>query len=96
MAVMSAYGVQQFSIYEMFGSEPTPPFESRQELESGWGRNWGCDNDIGRLFYLAQGIKDVIIFDPETGFVTHSRCDSNKRHVSPVTIALECGCECVV
>ena len=54
------------------------------------------DNDIGRLFYLAQGIKDVIIFDPETGFVTHSRRDGNKRHVSPVTIVLECGCECIV
>jgi len=28
---------------------PTPAFETREELESGWGRNWGCDNDIGRL-----------------------------------------------
>ena len=49
MAVMSEFGFQQFSIYEMFGSVPTPAFESREELESGWGRNWGCDNDIGRL-----------------------------------------------
>src|SRR5689334_2405613 len=49
MAVMSEFGFQQFSIYEMFGPVPAPAFEAREELESGWGRNWGCDNDIGRL-----------------------------------------------
>jgi hypothetical protein len=54
------------------------------------------DNDIGRLFYLAQGIKDVIIFDPETEFATHSRHDGTKRLTSPVKIALECGYEVTV
>ena len=54
------------------------------------------DNDIGRLFYLAQGVKDVIVYDPATDFVTHARRDGTKRLVSPVTIVLECGCEAIV
>ncbi len=54
------------------------------------------DNEIGRLFYLAQGVKDVIIFDPETDFVTHARRDGTKRLISPVTISLECGCDVTV
>jgi hypothetical protein len=54
------------------------------------------DNEIGRLFYLAQGVKDVIVFDPATEFVTHARRDGAKRHTSPVEIALECGCRVTV
>ena len=54
------------------------------------------DTEVGRLFYLSQGVKDVIVYDPATDFVTHARRDGTKRLVSPVTIALECGCEAVV
>jgi N-dimethylarginine dimethylaminohydrolase len=33
----------------IFASQPEPPFESRSEQETIWGRKWGCSNDIGRL-----------------------------------------------
>lgn len=52
------------------------------------------DLEIGPQFYLAQGIKDVIVFNPYTLLVLHVRRDQVVRHISPVTIDLECGCRC--
>lgn len=54
------------------------------------------DLEIGPHFYLSQGVKDVIVFDPETLFVLHVRSDGVTRSISPREIALECGCLCVV
>ena len=34
---------------KLFGSHPEPAFESREQQESVWGRQWGCDNDVGRI-----------------------------------------------
>ena len=34
---------------KLFGSHPEPAFESRDQQESVWGRQWGCDNDVGRI-----------------------------------------------
>jgi Uma2 family endonuclease len=54
------------------------------------------DLEIGPRFYLAQGVKDVIVFDPATLLVLHARRDGARRLVSPQPIALECGCSCEV
>jgi Uma2 family endonuclease len=54
------------------------------------------DLEIGPHFYLSQGIKDVIVFDPYTLLVLHVRRDGTTRQVSPVAITLECGCTCTV
>ena len=54
------------------------------------------DLEIGPHFYLSQGVKDVIVFDPYTLFVLHVRRDGTTRQVSPVVIAFECGCACTV
>lgn len=54
------------------------------------------DLEIGPRFYLLQGVKDVVVFDPHTLLVLHMREDSVTRQVSPVEIELECGCRCVV
>ncbi|HZS07493.1 MAG TPA: Uma2 family endonuclease [Blastocatellia bacterium] len=54
------------------------------------------DLEIGPHFYLSQGVKDVVVFDPYTLLVLHVRRDGAERKVSPVEIALECGCKCVV
>ena len=54
------------------------------------------DLDIGPRFYLSQGIKDVIVFDPYTLVVLHVRRDGASRNISPVAVELECGCQCVV
>lgn len=53
------------------------------------------DLEIGPPFYLSQGVKDVIVFDPLTLLVLHVRKDRVTRQVSPVTIHLECGCSLV-
>jgi len=54
------------------------------------------DLEIGPRFYLSQGVKDVLVFDPYTLLVLHVRRDGVKRHVSPIVVTLECGCRCVV
>ncbi|NJP06692.1 MAG: Uma2 family endonuclease [Chloroflexaceae bacterium] len=54
------------------------------------------DLEIGPQFYLAQGIKDVVVFNPYTLLVLHVRRNRVHRQLSPVTITLECGCQCTV
>jgi Uma2 family endonuclease len=54
------------------------------------------DLEIGPHFYLSQGIKDIVVFDPYTLTVLHLRKDKATRQVSPVEITLECGCRCIV
>jgi Uma2 family endonuclease len=54
------------------------------------------DTEIGAPFYLQQGVKDVILFNPRTKSVTHRRRDETRQHTSPVVIELECGCRITV
>ena len=54
------------------------------------------DLEIGPHFYLSQGIKDIVVFDPYTLLVLHVRRDDVRRMTSPVSIDLECGCQCSV
>lgn len=54
------------------------------------------DLEIGPQFYLSQGVKDVVVFNPYTLVVLHVRRDAVARLVSPVEIDLGCGCVCVV
>ena len=54
------------------------------------------DLEIGPHFYLSQGVKDVVVFDPYTLLVLHVRGDGVHRNTSPVSIDLECGCQCNV
>ena len=54
------------------------------------------DTEIGAPFYLEQGVKDVILFDPRTREVTHRRHDGTRLLKSPVKIELECGCQITV
>ncbi len=54
------------------------------------------DLEIGPPFYLSQGVKDVVVFDPTTLLVLHVRKEHTKRMVSPVEISLECGCQVTV
>lgn len=54
------------------------------------------DLEIGPRFYLSQGVKDVVVFDPYTLLVLHVRRDGVTRQVSPVPVVLECGCRCTV
>ncbi len=52
------------------------------------------DLQIGLPFYLGQGVKDVLIFNPDTLVVLHARRNGTCSLVSPVDVRLECGCTC--
>jgi Uma2 family endonuclease len=54
------------------------------------------DLEIGPPFYLSQGVKDVIVFDPTSLLVLHARRDRTVRLTSPQALSLECGCDVVV
>lgn len=50
------------------------------------------DLQLSPSYYLNQGVKDVIVYTPETEVVEHFRRNGRAMHRSPVDIALECGC----
>jgi Uma2 family endonuclease len=54
------------------------------------------DLELGPRFYLAQGVKDVVVFNPYTLVALHVRQGEATRHVSPVALNLLCGCRCTV
>lgn len=54
------------------------------------------DLSLNPQFYLAQGIDDVLVVDPRSGAVTHYQTTGVVTHRAPVTIELQCGCECTV
>jgi Uma2 family endonuclease len=54
------------------------------------------DLEIGPRFYLAQGVNDVVVFDPYTLVVLHVHKGGATRHISPVNLTLQCGCRCTV
>lgn len=51
------------------------------------------DLELAPRFYLSQGVKDVVVFDPSTLLVLHVRRDGARRLVSPQPLAFECGCD---
>ena len=50
------------------------------------------DLEVGPPFYLSQGVKDVLVFDPSTLLVLHVRHGHVERTIAPVEIRLHCGC----
>jgi Uma2 family endonuclease len=54
------------------------------------------DTEIGPQFYLAQGIKDIVVFNPYTLEVLHIRRDKASHYTSPVELEFLCGCKCKV
>jgi len=54
------------------------------------------DLEIGLRFYLSQGVKDLIVFDPYTLVVLHLQAGGAMRLVSPVKLQMLCGCRCTV
>lgn len=54
------------------------------------------DLQIGVPFYLAEGVKDIVVFNPYTDEVFHFRQNETLNLTSPALIELECGCNCTV
>lgn len=55
------------------------------------------DLEVGVPFYLANGVGDVVVFNPYTDEVLHFRREQETQtFTSPVEIEFECGCKCIV
>jgi Uma2 family endonuclease len=54
------------------------------------------DLDIGPPFYLSQGVRDVVVFNPYNGEARHFREGRETVRKSPAEIELLCGCRCTV
>jgi len=54
------------------------------------------DLEISPPIYLANGVKDIVVFNPYTNEVVHFRPDETRKFTSPVEIEFECGCCCTV
>ena len=51
------------------------------------------DLELGPSFYLSQGVKDVVVFDPATLLVLHVTPGGAVRKPAPQTLELSCGCQ---
>ena len=49
MTIMTEGEHRYNQLIKIFKSEAEPAFESTQQQEEIWGRQWGCPNDVGRL-----------------------------------------------
>jgi len=54
------------------------------------------DLELAPPFYLSQGVKDVVVFDPHSLLVLHITANSVQRYVSPVILTLICDCQVTV
>ena len=50
------------------------------------------DTEISLPFYLSQGIRDIVIFDPATNRVSHYHGGQTEEFQSPVQLTFACGC----
>ena len=50
------------------------------------------DTEVSLPFYLAQGVSDIVIFDPSTNSVTHYHDGKADTQNSPVDLIFPCGC----
>ena len=54
------------------------------------------DTEVSLPFYLAQGIADVVIFDPIQNAVSHYHGGMVDTYSSPVPLAFACGCSITI
>lgn len=54
------------------------------------------DLELAPPFYLSQGVKDLVVFNPYTLEVFHYTEAGKAEFKSPANIEFSCGCQCVV
>lgn len=54
------------------------------------------DLEVSPPIYLANGVLDVVVFNPYTMEVVHFKNGERLTSNSPIEIQLACGCSCVV
>ena len=50
------------------------------------------DKEIAPKFYLENGVKDILVFDPRSLEIWHHTAIETKEFKSPTKFTLECGC----
>lgn len=53
------------------------------------------DLQIGPPFYLSQGVREIVVVDPEGDTAHHFRRDGTRQVPRGTAIRLECGCELI-
>lgn len=66
MGVISEHEYRYNMTMKIFHSHPEPAFETPEQQETVWGRQWGCDNDVGRLrmVLMHRPGEELAIVDP--------------------------------
>lgn len=54
------------------------------------------DLDLGPPFYLSQGVKDIVVFDPYTQHVIHFDAAGKREYQAPITLSLQCHCQVTI
>ena len=54
------------------------------------------DLELGPPFYLGQGVKDVLVYDPYTDVIRHYAVDGERTYQSPYLLHLQCGCQVTI
>ncbi|MCP5153323.1 MAG: amidinotransferase [Ectothiorhodospiraceae bacterium] len=66
MGVISEHEYRYNMTMKIFHSHPEPAFETPGQQEAVWGRQWGCDNDVGtlRMVLMHRPGEELSIVDP--------------------------------
>ena len=54
------------------------------------------DITLNPPFYLAHGVQDIVIVDPDAQRVTHYTTLSVTNHYLPIALTFACGCGCTI
>ncbi len=54
------------------------------------------DLELGPPFYLGQGVKEVLVFDPYTKAIRHFVPGGERHYQSPHRLTLQCGCQVTI
>lgn len=54
------------------------------------------DLELGPPFYLGQGVKDIVVYDPYTKVIKHFDADGERELQSPAKLTFHCGCQVTV
>lgn len=52
--------------------------------------------ELGPPFYLGQGVKDIVVYDPYTKVIKHFDADGERELQSPSKLTFHCGCQVTV
>ena len=54
------------------------------------------DLELGPPFYLGQGVKDVVVYDPYTRSIKRFDSAGEREYQSPATLTFRCGCQATI